>query len=193
MSSKSSVSTNCINVQFHVVRNSNGTAAFAAATATATANDMIDYLNSEFNQHDIFFRSIGINFINNTNFVSIDSSSEAQNLASQNNNDNALNIHLVNNLWMTVGGTVAGKALDIPSINLVIRNESAINSIMVHEAGHCLGLYHTHETAFGTESTNGSNCITAGDKICDTPADPNLLGNTSSCIYNGPSGYNSTS
>ena len=92
-------------------------------------------------------------------------------------------------MYPVPGGTVAGTALDIPSINLVVRNSSATNSIMVHEAGHCLGLYHTHETVFGTESTNGSNCITAGDKICDTPADPNLLNNTSSCIYNGPSGY----
>ncbi len=46
--------------------------------------------------------------------------------------------------------------------------------IAAHELGHVLGLMHTHDTAFGAELVDGSNCTTAGDLICDTPADPNL-------------------
>ncbi|MBE7508620.1 MAG: hypothetical protein HS118_00275 [Bacteroidia bacterium] len=41
-----------------------------------------------------------------------------------------------------------------------------------HEMGHFFGLYHTFETGTGVELINGSNCLTAGDLICDTPADP---------------------
>jgi len=41
-----------------------------------------------------------------------------------------------------------------------------------HEMGHYFGLLHTHDTTFGNELVNGSNCSTAGDQICDTPADP---------------------
>lgn len=48
--------------------------------------------------------------------------------------------------------------------------------------GHCLGLYHTHETAFGREYVLRVNCTSAGDLICDTPADPNF---NYSCSYNG--------
>lgn len=44
---------------------------------------------------------------------------------------------------------------------------------MIHEFGHIFSLPHTHST---DELVDGSNCITAGDKFCDTPADPNLLG-----------------
>ena len=59
-------------------------------------------------------------------------------------------------------------------------------STFPHEIGHYFNLYHTHETAFGTECTNGSNCATAGDLVCDTPADPNVLGNVSTaCLWTG--------
>ncbi len=51
---------------------------------------------------------------------------------------------------------------------------------VAHEIGHCLGLVHTHED-YGQscpsaliENIDGSNCATAGDMICDTPADPNI-------------------
>ena len=57
-----------------------------------------------------------------------------------------------------------------------------------HELGHYFGLWHTHgKTNNGTtdEFVNGSNCGTAGDDICDTPADPNLSGQVTNCAYTG--------
>ena len=38
--------------------------------------------------------------------------------------------------------------------------------------GHFFGLPHTFERDNGLELADGSNCETAGDGICDTPADP---------------------
>lgn len=57
-----------------------------------------------------------------------------------------------------------------------------------HELGHYFSLYHTHgKTNNGTtdERVDGSNCTVAGDDICDTPADPNLSGKVTNCVYNG--------
>jgi len=62
-------------------------------------------------------------------------------------------------------------------------------NILSHELGHVLGLPHSHGyTNSGTtdELVDGSNCGTAGDRFCDTPADPNLLGKVGSgCVYTG--------
>jgi hypothetical protein len=54
-----------------------------------------------------------------------------------------------------------------------------------HELGHYFNLYHTHETAWGLEYVDGTNCGSAGDLLCDTPADPNLSGVTTGCVYTG--------
>lgn len=63
-------------------------------------------------------------------------------------------------------------------------------SCLPHEMGHLFGLLHTFEG--GTETVNGSNCETAGDLICDTPADPYVegsdtlwLGNNGEFIFTG--------
>jgi hypothetical protein len=61
--------------------------------------------------------------------------------------------------------------------------------VIVHEFGHYFGLYHTAETQFGLEKVDGSNCNSAGDLICDTPADPgelfNVYVNYTSCKMAG--------
>lgn len=58
--------------------------------------------------------------------------------------------------------------------NLVLSKfELGDHKVIVHEFGHFFGLYHTFEDfQFGKERADGSNCNFAGDRICDTPADP---------------------
>lgn len=47
--------------------------------------------------------------------------------------------------------------------------KSSGSMTLTHEMGHFWGLEHTFA---GPELVNGSDCATAGDAICDTPADP---------------------
>ncbi|MCZ7556850.1 MAG: hypothetical protein M5R41_10665 [Bacteroidia bacterium] len=64
-----------------------------------------------------------------------------------------------------------------------------LENILSHELGHTVGLPHTHgptNSGTTTELVDGSNCTTAGDKFCDTPADPNLNGKVdAACRYTG--------
>ncbi len=60
---------------------------------------------------------------------------------------------------------------------------------VAHEFGHFFNLQHTfgdNPTEGSTnEAINGSNCLTAGDFICDTPADPNGQQDCCDCSYQG--------
>lgn len=104
---------------------------------------------------------------------------------------NVINIYAFGTV--TVGGqSAAGYSYLPPSADRIILSKAgglSDSKVLIHELGHYLGLYHTHgKTNLGTtdELVNGSNCLTAGDDVCDTPADPNLYTYSSiSCTYTG--------
>lgn len=91
----------------------------------------------------------------------------------------AINIFLINTGRDNVNPTFAGQA-PLPSTSkndnwIVVQWRFLTNRITFpHEMGHYLGLYHPHDNPTGgaRELVDGSNCSTAGDYVCDTPADP---------------------
>ncbi len=173
----------CIDVSFHIVRNTNGSGGYNIANILGIVNLLNDY----FNPHNIYIRNAGIDYINNTTYYNIDSDPEFDALVQINNVPNAINFYLVNY------GPWGGRADGILSNSLVVINSNALTLTSPHEVGHCLNLWHTHQSTAPScpENINGSNCLTCGDFICDTPADPNLLGNiNSNCVYTGGGGYN---
>lgn len=178
----------CVDVFFHIVRNSDGSNAFTLPNT----DEIVRELNQFYSPHNIIINNSGIEFINNFNYVNIDDATEARNLGQVSNRRNAINYYIVETLWNTDNGFVTGTANSIPSNNLVIRNDRILTSTSSHELGHCINLLHTHETARGVEALNGSNCASAGDLVCDTPADPRLGTNNvnRNCQYFGGNGFN---
>jgi hypothetical protein len=89
---------------------------------------------------------------------------------------------------------ITGYAPYPPSRNYSIMAYRALfGSTLFHELGHYLGLHHTHNNQ-GTgndnpqfppdDALNNSDCLTKGDKICDTWPDPTFDGcNQPSCVY----------
>lgn len=163
-------------VFIHIVRNSDG-----SGTQLFTNQNIINQLNSYYAGSNISFSLYGTDYIDSNQLNLMNSSDYAKKaLFSSNHKDNAINIYVITdgrNLGIT------GTAGDIPSNSLLIKNAYSATSVIAHEMGHCLGLYHTHHGTFqqegGTpELVNGSNSAVAGDFITDTPADPKMWNQT---------------
>jgi hypothetical protein len=170
-------------IKAHIVRTSNGT----GGMTVADLNTEITRVNAFYANANIqFYLCNGINYINDDNLFSFDDQSQAEeNLLTANNVSNIINIYFTNMQ------TYCGYAYFPGGPNVIVmENSCAINgSTLAHEIGHFFGLYHTHDTSGGREFVNGANCSTAGDRLCDTPADPTLGGsnvnNTTNCQYTG--------
>ena len=159
----------CINIYFHIVRETNG----SGGINPNQLGNIVNNLNLYYNTFDIYFTNIGFDYINNSTYTQV-TENEANSLGQLNNQSNAINYYIVDELWNVGSGFVTGTALSIPSNRLIIRRDRVLSSTSPHEVGHCLNLLHTFETYYCAEAINGSNCSSCGDLVCDTPADANL-------------------
>jgi hypothetical protein len=107
-----------------------------------------------------------------------------------------VNVYFTNLDSLCGQGTFPGDKVQGVLINNDCAGTMTNTSSFAHELGHFLNLYHTHETSYGVECPDGSNCTTTGDLLCDTPADPDLTNRVTGCTYMGgvttPSGCGGT-
>lgn len=164
---------------FHICRDDQGgNVAITQAQLTTEFNNLIaDYLPG-----NICFASMGFDYINNTTL----NNSPTASLASPYVVPNAINIFFHYNM-----PGAGGNAWNIPNTFCSVnRSNLGASRSTSHELGHCLGLYHTFEPAFGYEMINGGNSASSADFITDTKADPyayngNACFGISSCGYTG--------
>jgi predicted Zn-dependent protease with MMP-like domain len=116
------------------------------------------------------FELCGIDTITNYEFDSIATDLEDTEIKNLFHVKNRINIYLASQLQTPTLCGYAGGNASASNSTVVLK---CAGGTLVHELGHVFGLSHT----FGgdPELVDGSNCETAGDGLCDTPADPYIL------------------
>jgi hypothetical protein len=153
-----------VSIFVHILRDDDGT---NPAMSDAVLATNLERMAAFYRPHNICFTFVGRDFIDNTNWNNNYLTSEIGALHAVNPHADAIDIYVHRN--NIDNGNSGGNAYTIPSAFCSVAAPSSFN--FEHEIGHCLGLLHTFETSTGTECPNGSNCGSAGDLVCDTPAD----------------------
>ncbi len=161
-----SYSSKKFNLFIHIIADQTG----HSRISDEEIDDWLNLLNSDFNSGNITFEVVGKEIIKNDYFYYY-SYNKFDELISVNPHDNAIDIYFLGDA--TQDAKTVAKAESIPSTAFVIGAGWKGTSVISHEMGHCLGLYHTHEWRFGKDF-DGSGCEEKGDKVCDTPPDPGL-------------------
>ena len=191
-----------VKVFVHILRNTNGTNGvrmFEPTIAPANSgnynfgdtipsvHDELQNLANYFSTHDICFTLVGWEYINDGMFSSglYWDGTPADPFANLLSSYPEVSTDVIDIYILPQDCYYRGRANGIPSTALVMYAGRFEWVHIAHEMGHCLELYHTFEPAFGIECPDGSNCSTAGDKVCDTPADDNGGWSTAPCQYNG--------
>ncbi len=173
-------------IQIHVVRNSKG----KKGIRPYRIKEAIDDLNGHFISANIRFVQLkNINYIDNDIHFDFNVKNEAE-LGRKHDISKVVNLYIVNSI-SSGQVSLCGYAYFPPGNDRVMMSKSCINngSTLPHELGHYFMLYHTHGISNnGTtdELVKRDNCHIAGDRVCDTEADPNIAGLVdANCVYIG--------
>lgn len=173
----------CIDKTFsivvHIVLDSLGDTVYEEADIL----EDLDSLNKNFAPICVSFEICEFRYIDNFLYLEVDEDKQWEEMQVSYNLKNRINVYYVNTIlnpagegfatFVGINDTISG------GIVLSIDGEKGLS----HEMGHYFGLKHTFETDDGAELVDGSNCATTGDKICDTPADPNSTINAITCEF----------
>ncbi|MHC5113177.1 MAG: M43 family zinc metalloprotease [Planctomycetota bacterium] len=180
-------------VALHVVRRSDGTGGLSLNDLDQSMTDA----NESFAAAGLVLCPYGdVNFIDDDAlYFDVDTMAEINALRQTNAVPGAINVYFTEILalpGLPLCGISSFTGSNVQGI--AMRNSCTAQgnnpSTLAHEFGHYFDLFHTHETSFGVECIDGSNCAVAGDLLCDTPADPQLGSSNvnAACDYTGPAG-----
>jgi hypothetical protein len=170
----------CVDKKFSIVVHIVVDSLKAPGVTEAAIQGSIPALNTDFLPICIAFDICEFKYIENFAYNKLDSKKDWPELQTQYNLKNRINIFYVDDIvdkpgfcgFATLGGIT-----ELNKYGIVIKKSCIGGKTLSHEMGHYFGLKHTFEDDVTTsELANGSNCQTAADGICDTPADPFVIG-----------------
>lgn len=166
-------------VQVYIVRNDDGSGGLTGLPAFGGIVNQLDIDFAHLN-YDFYECAFPI-YIDRTDLINLHSVNEIDSLVAYEQTQ-AINIYVIETFEdQFIGGL--GSFPWASKSYIIVKTTSWIDAVS-HEVGHYLGLLHTQSS---NELVNGSNCLTAGDRLCDTPADPGLSTSNvnSNCVYTG--------
>ena len=176
--------------RFHVVRRANGSGGLDEELIPALMRDLnYGYRNTPF----VFVQDPDIVYVDNdTYYQDFPTFSSAFDMLTANFENGVMSWYIVPCVsgCTSDAGTWIGPASQVRGILMgyTATGSPARMVTPVHEMGHIFQIHHPYiSNAFGTECTSGSNCATAGDLVCDTPASPIIFSanTTATGIYFG--------
>lgn len=166
----------CIDKTFSVVVHIVKDSLHKANVTEAAIQTAIEGASTYFAPICVSFKVCEFRYIDNYHYIDIDPNKDFPEMRHQFNVKNRINVYYVEGFkgLPNAGFATLGGIQNTADQGIVMKKSSAgAIPTMAHEMGHYWGLYHTFEAAAnGKELADGSNCATAGDLICDTPADP---------------------
>jgi hypothetical protein len=152
------------------------------AVDTVAFKSALAAVNTIFAPIKVSFSLCEVRYIDNYNYDTINDQTRKEALIKY-QVANRINIFLVSSLAGTeCGNADLGGILRSKQVGIFLLRGSCLNATtLAHELGHYFSLGHTFGNTGSrtTETANGSNCEVAGDGICDTPADPYVIGDNS--------------
>ncbi len=154
---------------FHIFADSNGD----FGLTDSVIHDKISDLNLDFLPSGVSFRISTIDSISYCQYNLFEFPQELSELKVLYYNAGIINIYLVDEITDQNGNYLYEGYAEYPGRDdlIIVPKHFFAEYGISHQMGHFFGLYHTFEEIFGYELPDSSNCTTAGDLFCDTPAD----------------------
>lgn len=178
-----------IPIKFHVIVDQ-----YSWFNDTSYVDTLLAVVNERFLPADIeFYKCEDINVIEDAEFANgKDPATIVNNLHPIHSSSNVINFYVPNST-ITFGGysfsaPFGATGYTVQYNSIVISGDqylSGDNMLPSHELGHYFGLYHLASNPGNPELVDGSNCETAGDYCCDTPAEYSVMccATLPECVY----------
>ena len=192
---KTSTALTDVPAKLHIVTDDGGDTSITVDEIFSEIDEANEWLANSFLRINV---CDDINYINSSFLYDFDMAEEMPYLY-ENHQQDILNIYFVESITSGSGSGICGYTYMPGNPNqyydvIVMDNQctnSSVNQTLAHEFGHHFNLIHTHGPENGVltdELVTGTNCSSAGDRVCDTPADPQLSSSNVSnvnCLYSG--------